>query len=115
MRRSFCGARISRESREIYLNGEVFPANYIKNVARNQKYSIFSFIPLVLFNQFKYFYNFFFLLIALSQLYEPLRVGVLLTYLIPLAFVILMAIVKEAHDDYKRYKKDKEANSKTYK
>ena len=70
---------------------------------------------MVLFNQFKYFYNFFFLLITLTQLYEPLRVGVLLTYLIPLGFVILIAIIKEAHDDYQRYKKDKEANSKTYK
>jgi len=102
-------------SRQIQLNGEVIPDNFFKNVVKNQKYTLISFVPLVLFNQFKYFYNFFFLLIALSQLYEPLRVGVLLTYLMPLAFVIFMAIIKEANDDYKRYKKDKEANSKTYK
>lgn len=110
-----CGPSIAKLGRHIYLNGTVSPENYFKNAVRNQKYTIITFVPLVLFNQFKYFYNFFFLLIALSQLYEPLRVGVLLTYIIPLAFVIFMAIFKEAHDDYQRYKKDKEANSKTYK
>ena len=114
LKRIFFGPSIAKLSRQIFLNGTVIPENYFKNVVKNQKYTIITFVPLVLFNQFKYFYNFFFLLIALSQLYEPLRVGVLLTYLIPLVFVVLMAIIKEASDEYKRYKKDKEANSKTY-
>mmetsp|Transcript_33346 Transcript_33346/g.24091 ORF Transcript_33346/g.24091 Transcript_33346/m.24091 type:complete len:87 (+) Transcript_33346:76-336(+) len=43
---------------------------YGNNRLSNTKYSIFSFVPVVLFNQFKYFFNMFFLLIALSQFIE---------------------------------------------
>lgn len=32
----------------------------------------------------------------------------------PLVFVLLVTIAKEAYDDYKRYKRDKEANSQMY-
>ena len=34
-----------------------------------------TFIPLVLFNQFKFFFNLFFLIIACTQFIEILRVG----------------------------------------
>lgn len=69
---------------------------------------------MVLFNQFKYFFNMFFLVIGLSQFYEPLRVGFTFTYIAPLAFVIFISMVKELFDDYERYQKDKEANSFRY-
>ena len=39
---------------------------YPDNALNNCKYNWFTFIPIVLFNQFKYFFNLFFLLIALS-------------------------------------------------
>lgn len=41
----------------------------------NQKYSVITFMPVVLYNEFKFFFNLFFLLIALSQLVPFLRVG----------------------------------------
>jgi len=66
------------EDRLIYLNGEPTARKYTPNLVRNQKYSIFSFIPLVLYNQFRYFFNLFYLLIALSQFVPPLKVGNLL-------------------------------------
>jgi magnesium-transporting ATPase (P-type) len=43
---------------------------------RNQKYSIITFIPLVLFNQFKFFLNLFFLIMACSQFIPVLRSAV---------------------------------------
>jgi phospholipid-translocating ATPase len=36
------------------------------NKINNQRYSILSFVPIVLFDQFKYFFNLFFLLVCLS-------------------------------------------------
>jgi phospholipid-translocating ATPase len=72
-------------------------------------------VPVVLLNQFKFFSNLFFLLIALSQMFPPLRVGFLFTYVAPLAIVLMITIAKEAVDDYKRFKRDKEANSQVYK
>lgn len=42
------------------------------------------------------------------------RVGFLFTYISPLAFVLAVTILKEAYDDFKRYKRDQEANSQRY-
>ena len=53
----------------------------------------------MLFNQFKMFYNFFFLMIGLSQFIPALKVGFLITYIAPLAFVLIVTIAKEEFDD----------------
>lgn len=37
------------------------------------------------------------------------------TYIAPLAVVLIITIIKEAADDFKRYQRDKEANSQIYK
>ena len=46
-----------------------------KNKINNQKYNVLTFFPVVLFNQFKYFYNFFFLLLVFTQFFPSLKVG----------------------------------------
>jgi Phospholipid-translocating ATPase N-terminal len=48
-----------------------FPAN----VVRNQKYNVFTFLPLVFYEQFKFFFNLYFLLVALSQFIPALKTG----------------------------------------
>lgn len=101
-------------SREITFNGTVVPPNLVKNVIRNQKYNVITFIPVVLFNQFKFFFNMFFLLTAISQLFPPLMTGYLISYVGPLALVLALTMLKEAYDDWERYKRDKEANSTKY-
>jgi phospholipid-translocating ATPase len=45
------------------------------NIVKNQKYNVFTFLPLVLYEQFKFFYNLYFLLVALSQFIPALRIG----------------------------------------
>ena len=57
------------------MNGRTVPRRYPSNKIRNQKYNVITFIPVVLFNQFKFFFNLFFLLICLSQFIPPLKVG----------------------------------------
>lgn len=44
-------------------------------MVRNQKYNVFTFLPLVFYEQFKFFFNLYFLLVALSQLIPPLKIG----------------------------------------
>lgn len=83
----------------------------MSNRQRNQKYNLLTFLPVVLYNQFKFFYNSFFLLIALSQFYPPLKVGFMFTYIAPLAFVLAITVIKEGVDDFQRYRKDKEINN----
>ena len=84
------------------------------NKLNNNKYNVLTFVPVVLFNQFKFFYNLFFLLIALSQFVPALKVGYLFTYIAPLAFVLMITLVKEAVDDIQRFRKDKALNNKKY-
>ena len=84
------------------------------NKINNQKYSFLTFVPLVLFHEFKFFFNLFFLLIALSQLVPFLRVGFLITYVAPLMFVLFINMMKEAFDDFQRYRRDKDMNLKQH-
>ena len=105
---------ISKEKRNINLDGTTKPRRYPTNKQNNQKYNLISLIPVVLFNQFKMFYNFFFLLIGLSQFIPALKVGFLFTYIAPLAFVLIITIAKEEFDDVQRMRKDKELNNKKY-
>ena len=87
---------------------------FAPNVVRNQKYSVVTFLPYVLYEQFKFFFNLYFLLVALSQFVPALKIGFLATYIAPLSFVLCVTIGKEAVDDYARHQRDAEANSAPY-
>ncbi|KAI8324412.1 phospholipid-translocating P-type ATPase [Martensiomyces pterosporus] len=91
-----------------------FKSKYPANVVRNNKYNFITFLPLVLFEQFKFFFNLYFLLVALSQFVPQLRIGYLVTYVGPLVFVLVVTMAKEWHDDHARKKRDNEANSQKY-
>ncbi|KAI1008047.1 putative phospholipid-transporting ATPase [Podosphaera aphanis] len=84
------------------------------NIVSNAKYTAISFLPRTLYNEFSFFFNIYFLLVALSQLFPPLRIGYLSTYIVPLAFVMTITLGKEALDDIERRKRDNEANSEGY-
>lgn len=101
--------------RTIFLSGRTVPRNRISNSVNNQKYNIFNFLPIVLFNQFKLFFNFFQLAINLSQFIPILKVGFLFTYIAPLIMVLAFTLVKEALDDFKRFRRDQESNGAMYK
>ncbi len=87
-----------------------FPPNAVSNA----KYNAWSFLPLTLYNEFSFFYNLYFLLVALSQIIPPLRIGYLSTYVAPLAFVLTITLGKEALDDIARRKRDTDANKAEY-
>ena len=101
--------------RTIRLDGTVFPPNSVTNAINNRKYTVVSFIPMVLLNQFKLFFNLFFLLLALSQFIPPLKVGLLFSYIAPLIFVLTLTMFKEASDELKRFVRDRETNNQLYK
>eukprot|EP00002_Diphylleia_rotans_P019556 TRINITY_DN3778_c0_g2_i9.p1 TRINITY_DN3778_c0_g2~~TRINITY_DN3778_c0_g2_i9.p1 ORF type:complete len:1276 (+),score=258.10 TRINITY_DN3778_c0_g2_i9:70-3897(+) len=90
------------------------PDDYPVNAVRNQKYRPLTFLFVVLYEQFKFFFNLYFLLVAMTQFIPSLQIGFLFTYLAPLMFVLTVTISKEAYDDFKRYQRDKEANSQLY-
>ncbi|KAI1076336.1 phospholipid-translocating P-type ATPase [Whalleya microplaca] len=87
---------------------------YPPNLVSNAKYTPFSFLPVTLYNEFSFFFNMYFLLVALSQAIPALRIGYLTTYVAPLAFVLVITMGKEAYDDIERRRRDNEANSEEY-
>ncbi|CAG9782712.1 unnamed protein product [Diatraea saccharalis] len=100
-------------ARIIYLGqlpDEEFPQNYVCN----QKYNIITFLPLVLYEQFRFFLNMYFLVMAVSQFIPSIRIGYLYTYWGPLCFVLAVTLFREAVDDFRRYRRDKEVNRQRY-
>lgn len=103
----------SGASRNINI-GRYPPLKFPPNAVSNAKYNAWSFLPRTLYNEFSFFYNLYFLLVALSQIIPPFRIGYLSTYVAPLAFVLMITLGKEALDDIGRRKRDAEANKEEY-
>lgn len=94
--------------------GQSQSSKFPPNAVSNAKYNAWSFLPLTLYNEFSFFTNLYFLLVALSQIIPPLRIGYLSTYIAPLAFVLLITLGKEALGDIARRKRDADANKAEY-
>lgn len=82
------------------------PQGYESNALNNRQYSVFTFLPLSLYHQFKNFFNLFYLLLAISQSIPSLRVGFMITYLAPLALTVSLSLLKEAADELRRFLRD---------
>ena len=94
--------------------GQYPPPRFPPNAVSNAKYTPWSFLPRTLYNEFSFFINIYFLLVALSQTIPQLRIGYLSTYIAPLAFVLTITLGKEALDDIARRRRDTEANKEEY-
>ena len=107
-----CFKRVDVTSRRIvYFNNPALNITNWENKEENNKYNLITFVPLVLFNQFKQFGNFFYLLMSIAQFFPDLKVGYLFTYISPLAFVVCVSMAKELYDDINRRIQDKKTNS----
>ncbi|ODV80892.1 phospholipid-translocating P-type ATPase [Suhomyces tanzawaensis NRRL Y-17324] len=87
---------------------------YPSNAVSNAKYNAITFVPIILYDQFRFFFNLYFLLVALSQIIPALRIGYLSSYIVPLAFVLTVTMMKEAGDDIARRRRDREQNNELY-
>jgi phospholipid-translocating ATPase len=87
-------------------------ASFPKNHVTNTKYTILTFLPKNIKEQFSRPINMYFLLIACLQLFSELTPVNPLTTWGPLIFAFTLTAVKEGYDDYLRYKSDKIANER---
>jgi phospholipid-translocating ATPase len=99
--------------RDIFV-GQAQRSKYPPNIVSNAKYTPWSFLPRTLYNEFSFFFNIYFLLVALSQIIPVLRIGYMSTYIAPLAFVVSISLGKEALDDIGRRRRDAEANAEEF-
>uniref|UniRef100_A0A667GTR0 Phospholipid-transporting ATPase n=1 Tax=Lynx canadensis TaxID=61383 RepID=A0A667GTR0_LYNCA len=107
-----CGGGEPRP-RTVWLGHEKRDQRYPRNVINNQKYNVFTFLPGVLFNQFKFF-NLYFLLLACSQFVPEMRLGALYTYWVPLGFVLAVTVIREAVEEIRCYVRDREVNCQIF-
>ncbi|KAJ5657609.1 uncharacterized protein N7484_001258 [Penicillium longicatenatum] len=96
------------------LVGQHQSTKYPPNIVSNAKYTPWSFLPRTLYNEFSFFFNIYFLLVALSQVLPMLRIGYMSSYIAPLAFVVSISLGKEALDDIGRRRRDAEANAEEF-
>ncbi|KAL4230408.1 putative phospholipid-transporting ATPase VB [Mactra antiquata] len=85
--------------------------NHRSNRIKTTKYSILTFLPKNLFEQFHRFANLYFLfVVALNWVPQVQAFGKEIA-MIPIVFVLTVTAVKDAFEDFRRYKSDKKVNS----
>ncbi|KAF5730238.1 ATPase E1-E2 type family protein / haloacid dehalogenase-like hydrolase family protein isoform 3 [Tripterygium wilfordii] len=102
-------------SRVVYCNDpEGFDAsllNYGDNYVTTTKYTLATFFPKSLFEQFRRVANIYFLICAILS-FTPLSPYSALSDVLPLVVVIGVTMGKEAHEDWRRKKQDIEVNNR---
>ncbi|XP_034262320.1 phospholipid-transporting ATPase VB isoform X1 [Pantherophis guttatus] len=84
---------------------------YCKNGIRTTKYTLLTFLPQNLFEQFHRLANIYFLLLVIINWFPQLEVFQRDITMLPLVAVLLTIAVKDGTEDYKRYKLDQQINS----
>lgn len=85
--------------------------SYIDNSVRTSRYTIYDFFPKQLIFQFTRIGNFYFLCVGVPQTIPGLSTTGNFTTIVPLMVFVLLTIIKEGFDDYKRYRLDTVENS----
>ncbi|WVZ56792.1 hypothetical protein U9M48_007272 [Paspalum notatum var. saurae] len=105
------------DARFVYINDaertNAAPARFPDNSIHTTKYSVLTFLPRNLYEQFhRVAYLYFLVLVALNMVPQ---LGVLspAASVLPLAFVLGVTAVKDAYEDWRRHRSDKNENNRT--
>ncbi|KAG0201354.1 hypothetical protein BGX28_005804 [Mortierella sp. GBA30] len=86
--------------------------SYGSNRINTAKYTILTFLPKNLFEQFRRVANMFFLFMAIIQLTPIFTVGSPFLTVFPLCFVVGVTAIKDGFEDYKRHVEDRNFNQR---
>ncbi|XP_074336639.1 putative phospholipid-transporting ATPase 9 [Apium graveolens] len=105
-------------SRVVYCNDpscfEAVISRYADNYVRSTKYTLATFLPKSLFEQFRRVANFFFLVVGILA-FTRLAPYTAVSAIIPLVVVVGATMVKEGIEDLRRKKQDDEVNNRKVK
>jgi phospholipid-transporting ATPase len=87
-----------------------FPTNEIYTT----KYSVWSYLPKVLYEQFRKFTSLYFLLVAVITLVPSVSPFSPWTSVLGLLFILAVAMVREAYEDYLRMEADRRVNNRRF-
>ncbi|KXN91577.1 Phospholipid-transporting ATPase DNF1 [Leucoagaricus sp. SymC.cos] len=107
--------------RNVYVNYPLAPeevgsdgepkARYVRNKVRTTKYTILTFIPKNLYEQFRRVANLFFLSLVILQLFPVFGAAAGSIAVLPLAFILTVTAIKDGIEDYRRGVLDEEVNT----
>ncbi|XP_017076835.2 LOW QUALITY PROTEIN: phospholipid-transporting ATPase ID [Drosophila eugracilis] len=114
MRRRRSSYYFSENERRIRANDKDFNAQfkYHNNYIKTSKYSLFTFLPFNLLEQFQRLANFYFLCLLVLQLIPAISSLTPVTTAIPLIGVLTLTAVKDAYDDIQRHLSDSQVNNR---
>ena len=82
------------------------------NAVHTTKYTIINFLPKNLWEQFHRLANIYFLFVLLLNFVPAVEAFAKEVSFVPLLFVLTVTAIKDIFEDYRRYKSDKEVNSR---
>ena len=84
---------------------------YADNYVSTTKYSLITFLPVCLFQQFRRIANLYFLAVAVLQSIPAISPLQPFSAIAPFVLVIGVSMIREGIEDYRRYRADREVNS----
>lgn len=84
--------------------------HYANNKIKTTKYTVLSFLPKNLFEQFHRFANVYFVFIALLNFVPVVNAFQPELALAPVVFILSVTAIKDLWEDYRRHRSDKEIN-----
>eukprot|EP00051_Salpingoeca_urceolata_P001512 m.41507 g.41507 ORF g.41507 m.41507 type:complete len:1180 (+) comp11464_c0_seq3:141-3680(+) len=111
--------RQAEAERRVWANDSVSNLDRSKEVGSSlyndistSKYSLWTFVPQNLFEQFSRLANAYFLMLVVLQFIDAISSLDPTTTAVPLAFVLAVTMFKDGYDDYARHRSDGEVNSR---
>ncbi|XP_034487258.1 probable phospholipid-transporting ATPase IM [Drosophila innubila] len=114
LRRRRSSYYFSENERRIRANDKDFNSQfkYHNNYIKTSKYSLLTFLPFNLLEQFQRLANFYFLCLLVLQLIPAISSLTPVTTAIPLIGVLTLTAVKDAYDDIQRHLSDSQVNNR---
>ena len=107
--------KVEKTQRKLYIDlqhGTVVeqPQKYCDNSIRTSQYTLYSFLPIAIMNQYKTPFNWFFLVQAIIDCIPSISSVNPITTIAPVVVVLIISLIREAVEDYRKYSNDKLAN-----
>nr|CAG8444524.1 7873_t:CDS:10 [Entrophospora candida] len=107
--------------RQVFVNEQIPPNNldkngrpkqYVSNKVKTSKYTVFTFIPKNLYEQFRRIANFFFLTLVILQWFPEFATISPVVAALPMFIITGITAIKDAFEDFKRHVTDRSVNNR---
>jgi len=107
-------SKVKEKERRIRANNAAYNVqfNYSNNYIKTSKYTLVTFLPLNLFEQFNRLANFYFACLLVLQFIPTISPLTPVTTAVPLIGVLAITAIKDFYDDYQRHRNDSQVNNR---